>query len=248
MLFLRFQSTSSTACASSPAPANWANQRRCDLPVAPNSTCGKSMADSRPRRITAHARRKSSGMPISRAKTLMVPSGSTPSRARAKPSGSSPIPLSTSFSVPSPPAATIPSKPSRTASAASARPPPGAVVGLSAHSAPMASRWRRNRFALSPLAVGLKMTQMRMADICRESRGLARRRWLRFSRPRRDCRGSLTRSVSDFQNGTDRDQQNRHRHKIDPRRNAERMKRLRQRRSFPRHAPDQNREHTQQGQ
>ena len=61
-------------------------------------------------------------------------------------------------------------------------------------------------------------------------------------------RGSLARSVSDFQNGTDRDQQNRHRHEIDCRRNAEQMKRLRQRRSFPRHPPDQNREHSQQGQ
>jgi len=40
----------------------------------------------------------------------------------------------------------------------------GPVVGFKEQPARMVSKWRRKRLALSPLAVGLKMTQMRTAQ------------------------------------------------------------------------------------
>src|SRR5258705_2655997 len=110
--------------------------------------------------ITAHAPSKRVGIRNSRAKTLIVPSGSTPKRTRLKPSGSSPIPLRTSLTVPSPPAATTISQPSRTASAARGLPPPAANVGFRMHSFDSASRWSRNFAAFSPRAAGLKMTHV----------------------------------------------------------------------------------------
>jgi len=69
--------------------------------------------------------------------------------------------LSTSLTVPSPPAATIKSyffrdrfrrEPPRVARGA---------VAFSAEATPISSRWRRKRRALLPRAAGLKMTQMR---------------------------------------------------------------------------------------
>src|SRR4030095_2758397 len=89
--FLYSQFTISTAFETHPAPASCAKNRRCVLPLAPNSTSGKSIVLSRPCLITAHARSNAVGILNSCAKTFIVPSGSTPKRELAKPSGTSPI-------------------------------------------------------------------------------------------------------------------------------------------------------------
>src|SRR6478672_9773325 len=79
------------------------------------------------------------------------------------------MPLRTSLSVPSPPAATIVSKPSSTAALASSRAAPACVVGLKVASAPSASSCLRKLRALSPLAVGLKITQVRMRILAHQT-------------------------------------------------------------------------------
>ena len=95
------------------------------------------MSRSFPRLNIRHAALGFVGIFSSRAKTLTVPSGNTPSRARVNPSGASPMPFNTSFTVPSPPAAMMESNPSLTASAANLRASPAAAVCLREHSAEM---------------------------------------------------------------------------------------------------------------
>ena len=135
--------------ASNPTPAIWTN----GAPLAPN----KSTVCTKPRSITNKAcSSESQGIPISRAKTFMVPAGSTPRIVLDFAS-----PLTTSLSVPSPPAAITTDSPCSANRAASSRASPAyLVVCKSRHSA-----WRWINCNTRPFfwlrALGLKMTGYR---------------------------------------------------------------------------------------
>jgi hypothetical protein len=82
-----------------------------------------------------------------------------PRRTARRPPGTSAMPLRTSLAVPSPPAAMMVWKPSRTAWAARRRASPGAEVARKTHWPPGMSGWERKRLARPPWAEGLKMRQ-----------------------------------------------------------------------------------------
>ena len=109
--------------------------------------------------MTAQSVSRCPDSPISLAKTLTVPRGRTPKEGRWD-RGSDASPLTTSFTVPSPPAATMTSAPSWAASIARRVASPAAVVGRSfVWGLRRETSWMKRR-ALLPRADGLKMTEV----------------------------------------------------------------------------------------
>ena len=131
----------------------------------------KSTSWTNPRSITSKARSsESNGMPISRAKTFIVPAGSTPSTV-----GDPARPLTTSLSVPSPPAAITTGSPSAAKRAASSRASPAWFVGYSAKRSAWLSMNRSTRPPFWLRARGLKMSGYRCGVSMPDSSPMARR-------------------------------------------------------------------------